>query len=80
MPTAILGGPPRPDPKPFIDEIFLAPDGRLWVEVIRTAGNRWEVFDPEGRLLATVPLHEWKERSVPAFSPDHMITIRLDRP
>ncbi len=70
--------PTRPDPKPFIDEIFLAPDGRLWVEVIRTAGNRWEVFDPEGRLLATVPLHEWKERSVPAFSPDHMITIRLD--
>ena len=58
--------------------MFLASDGRMWVEVMRTAGNRWEVFDPEGRLLATVPLHEWKERSVPAFSPDHMITIRLD--
>ncbi len=70
--------PHRPATKPFINEIFLAPDGRLWVEVIRTAGNRWEVFDPEGRLLAKLPLHQWKERSVPAFSPDHMITIRLD--
>ena len=70
--------PDRPATKPFINEIFLAPDGRLWVEVIRTAGNMWEVFDPEGRLLAKLPLHEWKERSVPAFSPDHMITIRLD--
>ena len=70
--------PTRPATKPFINEIFIAPDSRLWVEVIRAAGNRWEVFDPEGRLLASLPLHEWRERSVPAFSADHMITIRQD--
>ena len=46
--------------------------------MIRTAGNRWEVFDPEGRLLASVPFHAWVERTVPAFGPDHMITIRQD--
>ena len=45
--------PVRPDTRPFIDDMFLASDGRMWVEVMRTAGNRWEVFDPEGRLLAT---------------------------
>ena len=70
--------PERPDTKPLIGPIFVAPDGQLWVQVIRTAGNRWEVFDPEGRLLASVPFHAWVERTVPAFSPDHMITIRQD--
>ncbi len=70
--------PIRSAAKPFIDELFVAPDGRIWVEVMRTAGNRWEVFDPEGRLLATLPAREWKERSVPAFGPDHMVTIRQD--
>ena len=70
--------PVRPATKPFIEEIFIAPDGRLWVEVMRTGGNRWEVFDPGGRLLADVPLVEWKEHSVPAFSPEHIITIRQD--
>ena len=38
----------------------------------------WEVFDPEGRLLASLPVREWKARSVPAFGPDHMVTIRQD--
>ena len=70
--------PSRPDTKPLIGPIFVAPDGKLWVQVIRTAGNRWEVFDPEGRLLASVPFHDWNERTVPAFGPDHMITIRQD--
>ncbi len=70
--------PSRPDTKPLIGPIFVAPDGKLWVQVIRTAGNRWEVFEPEGRLLASVPFHDWNERTVPAFGPDHMITIRLD--
>lgn len=54
------------------------PDGRIWVEVMRTAGNRWEVFDPDGRLLASLPVRGWKPRSVPAFGPDHMVTIRQD--
>ena len=32
----------------------------------------------EGRLLASVPLVEWKESAVPAFGTDHMLTIRQD--
>ncbi len=70
--------PSRPEAKSFIQGIFIAPDGRLWVEVIRTAGNRWEIFDPEGRLLGTVPAPPRKEDAAPAFSADHLITIRQD--
>ena len=68
----------RPDRKPFIEEIFVAPDGKLWVEVIRTAGNRWEFFDTEGRLLGSVPAVPYKERTVPVFRGGHLATIRQD--
>lgn len=68
----------RPDRKPFIDKIFVAPDGKLWVEVIRTAGNRWEFFGPAGRLSGSVPSVPYKDRSVPAFSGDYLATIRED--
>ena len=70
--------PERPALKPFIRNFFIAPDSRIWVEVMRTEGDRWEVFDPEGRLLGTAPLHPWKDHTVPAFAPDHMITIVQD--
>lgn len=70
--------PSRPEAKSFIQGIFIAPDGKLWVEVIRTAGNRWEFFDTEGRLLGTVPAPPRKERAAPAFGRDHLITIRQD--
>ena len=68
----------RPDRKSFIQQIFVAPDGNLWVEVIRTAGNHWDFFDPEGRLLGSVPAVPYKERTVPVFSGEHLATIRQD--
>ena len=71
-------GPIRPDTRPLIEHIFIAPDGRLWVEVMRTAGNRWEVFDAEGRLQASVPAPPREERVVPAFGPDYLLTTRRD--
>ena len=70
--------PVRPETKPFINQISIAPDGRLWIEAFGAAGNRWDVFDREGRLLGSVPLVEWKEYSVPAFGTDHMLAIRQD--
>ena len=70
--------PSRPETKSFIQGIFVAPDGKLWVEVIRTAGNRWEFFDAEGRLLGTFPAPARKQDAAPAFSADHLITIRQD--
>lgn len=75
-------GPTRPDLKPFIGGMHVAPDGKLWVRVIRTAGDLWEVFDTDGRLLgsvsAPVPRAELKERVVPSFGHDHLVTIRQD--
>ena len=68
----------RPERSSFIEEIFVAPDGKLWVEVIRNAGNLWEFFDPEGRLLGSVPAVPHKERTVPVFQADHLVTIRQD--
>ena len=68
----------RPDRSSFINEIFVSPDGRLWVDVIRNAGNRWEFFDSEGRLLGSVPAVPYKERTVPVFRGDHVVTIRQD--
>ena len=66
----------RPERASFINEIFVAPDGNLWVEVIRSAGNRWEFFDPEGRLLGSVPAVPYKEGTVPVFRHGHLATIR----
>lgn len=68
----------RPERASFVNEIFVSPDGKLWVEVIRTAGNRWEFFDPEGRLLGSVPAVPYKERTVPVFLGDHLATVRQD--
>jgi len=71
--------PPRPDATPFIEDLFVAPDGKLWVEVVRAAGNRWEVFDTEGRLLASVPAPPRRtEHVAPAFGLDYLLTIRRD--
>lgn len=70
--------PPRPDMKPFIGGMHIAPDGKLWVRVIRTSGNLWEVFDTDGRLLASVSTPPLRERVVPAFGPDYLLTIRQD--
>lgn len=71
-------GHTRPDMKPFIGGMHVAPDGKLWVRVIRTAGNRWEVFDTDGRLLGSVPTPPLKERVVASFGSDHLVTIRQD--
>ncbi len=68
----------RPDRRSFIHAIFVSPDRRLWVEAIRAAGNLWEVFDADGRLLGSVPAVPHKDRTVPAFWGDYLATIRQD--
>ena len=48
--------------------------------VRRADGDLWEIFDTEGRLLASVPRPPHKPTGVaPAFGPsDHLLTIRGD--
>lgn len=70
--------PARPPAKPVLEDIFFDATGRLWVEVARTGGNRWEVFDPDGRLLAQLPAGERKKTALPALGVRHVATIRQD--
>ena len=70
--------PSRPETKPLIRALHVAPDGKLWVEAIRSGGNRWEIFDADGRLRGTAPAPPHKEDVVPAFGPDLLVTIRQD--
>lgn len=68
--------PEKPTVKPLVEELFVAPDGRLWVEVVRDAGNRWEVFDPDGALVGSLPA---LDRTVTlAFGPDRLAAVRRD--
>lgn len=69
------GWPGKPDARPFIRNLFVAPDGRLWVQVLRTGGNRWEVFGPDGVLLGTLPSGDRSGARPPAFGPDRLLAI-----
>jgi hypothetical protein len=73
-------GPTRYATKPILGPFEIATDGKLWVTVLRMDGDLWEVFDTEGRLLASVPRPPHKPTGVaPAFGPsDHLLTIRGD--
>ena len=72
-------GPTRPAAKPILGGLHIAPDGKLWVEVKRAAGDLWEVFDAAGRILASVPRSPGKSGVAPAFdASDHLLTIRQD--
>lgn len=55
-PTAICdqGAFERPQFKPPLAFLFYDDQGRLWVELTTQAGPQYDVFDPAGRLLATV--------------------------
>lgn len=72
--------PIRPDAKPILGGIYVATDGKLWVTVNRMDGDLWEIFDADGRLLASVPRPPHKgDGSAPAFDPSgHLLTIRQD--
>lgn len=68
--------PDRPAAIPFVEDLFVEPDGRLWVEVVRTAGNRWEVYDTAGALVGTMRAME--RSTAPAFGQERMATARQD--
>ena len=73
-------GPTRYATKPILGPFEIATDGKLWVTVLRMDGDLWEIFDTDGRLLASVPRPPHKPTGVaPAFGPsDHLLTIRGD--
>ena len=68
--------PGKPSAKPVLKALFVAPDGRVWIEVAAAGGDRWDVFDPDGRPLARVQAPA--RIGVPAFGAEHVVTIRRD--
>lgn len=72
------GSPRRPAAKPLLEGLFFDAAGRLWVEVARTGGARWELFDVDGRLLAQAPAGERKATAFPALGAGRVATVRQD--
>jgi len=69
--------PDKPSEKPILKALFVAPDGRLWIEVAAAGGDRWDVFDADGRPVARVQAAPART-GVPAFGADHVAIIRRD--
>lgn len=56
---ALLAEIPFPETMPAYSRLLVDEEGHLWVEDYRRPGDeepRWSVFDPNGRLLGTVPM------------------------
>lgn len=58
--------PKRPTSYPAAREVVLDPTGRIWVETYVDDGFAFDVFDLDGRLLATIPAPE-RDESVRPF-------------
>lgn len=68
----------RPSSKPFMTGLFLDAQGRMWVGAERKGQRHWDLFDPDGRLLARLPARDRKTGPLPAFGARHLATIRQD--
>lgn len=55
----------RPPFKAAFHNMLIAPDGALWVEVHSGGGTEWEIFGPDGALVATLPGFEYDPRVAP---------------
>lgn len=56
----------RPRHRPVLLDIFFDHEGRTFVEHVTPDGAAFDLFDPDGRWLVTIPAPE-RDRSVPPF-------------
>lgn len=68
----------RPDTKPALRSFFFDPVGRMWAEIYTRTGFAYDVFDPEGRLIGTVPLPPRDARVEPYVRGDRMVLVEQD--
>lgn len=68
----------RPSTKPLMEGVFLDAQGRMWIEAKHEGQKHWDLFDPEGRLIARLPAHDRKTGPLPTFGTRHLATIRQD--
>ncbi len=68
----------RPESKPAFRNLLVDLGGRLWVEAFTPSGLQWEIFDPEGRLIATVPAFEYLDRVAPSIRSGRVAWVEQD--
>jgi hypothetical protein len=69
---------PRPAHKPAFRMLFWDTEGRLWGEAFRAGGFTFEIFDPEGRLIAEAAAPERDPDVPPHARGDAMVMVRRD--
>lgn len=70
--------PDRPERKPPIESLHFDAAGRLWVETMGRNGLRWDVFDPEGRLVGSAPAPDRAEEVAPYIGEERMALVVRD--
>jgi NHL repeat len=66
----------RPATKPPIVSLMVDVDGRLWVERNMETGTLWEIFDADGRVIASLPGFVYdRQRTVPWLSRDRIAWV-----
>lgn len=69
----------RPEFQSAIRHITFDDRGRMWVEATSDAGEQWDVFESDGRLLGTLSAPERNaERVQPYVRNDHLYLVRTD--
>lgn len=70
--------PDRPERKPPIQSLHFDAAARLWVETRSPSSLRWDVFDPEGRLVGSAPAPERVEEVAPFIGEERMALVARD--
>jgi hypothetical protein len=69
---------PRPAQRAAIESILVDTEGRVWIEAVRTTDTVWEVFDPAGRLIGSVPGFEYDGSVAPTVRGNEIAWVRRD--
>ena len=71
--------PDPPDHRPALRELLTDRDGALWLEVEDAQGRRFDIYDPDGELVAEVPdVPERNEGVPPSIADDRLALVTAD--
>lgn len=69
---------PRPETKAMLRTLTFDDRGRMWVERTTASGFAYDVFDPEGRLIAEMPSPPRDTRHAPFIRGDRIYLVQVD--
>lgn len=68
----------RPATKVPLRNLLMDTEGRVWVEAVGQTGSVWEVFDPRGRLIGSLPGFEYDSRVAPSIRGNRLAWAATD--